>query len=67
MCDLVNSKQGTACIGQLEGMLMISPGVGLDLENYMERVQPGSVKRLRDGDAILHPSADPEVHITGAS
>ncbi len=47
----------------MEGILMISPGVGLELENYMERVAPGSVEKLRSGEIIEHPSADPDVQI----
>lgn len=38
---------------QLEGVLMVSPGVGMELENYMERIMPGSVDKLRQGEGDL--------------
>lgn len=47
----------------LAALLMISPGVGMDLNNYMERLMPGSVNRLKSGQILQHPSADPNLNI----
>uniref|UniRef100_A0A915DPH2 Uncharacterized protein n=1 Tax=Ditylenchus dipsaci TaxID=166011 RepID=A0A915DPH2_9BILA len=40
------------------GLLMISPGVGIQLEDYMERILPGSVAKLKAGQVLDHPAAD---------
>ncbi|KAI1717727.1 serine aminopeptidase, s33 domain-containing protein [Ditylenchus destructor] len=45
------------------GLVMISPGVGIKLEHYMERILPGSVEKLSRGEILEHPSADPNVCI----
>lgn len=47
----------------LAAILMIAPGVGLNIHNYMERLIPGSFKRLKDGQVLQHPSVDPQLNI----
>lgn len=38
--DVAKDENGTE--NRLAGLLMIAPGVGIDLKNYMERILPGS-------------------------
>lgn len=42
---------------------MISPGIGMNVESYVERLMPGSIKKLKAGNTLIHPSSDPTVQI----
>uniref|UniRef100_A0AC34QK14 Serine aminopeptidase S33 domain-containing protein n=1 Tax=Panagrolaimus sp. JU765 TaxID=591449 RepID=A0AC34QK14_9BILA len=46
----------------IAGLLLFAPGVGLSLD-YMERVLPGSVEKLQQGEVLDHPVADPKLKI----
>uniref|UniRef100_A0A914DQL4 Metalloendopeptidase n=1 Tax=Acrobeloides nanus TaxID=290746 RepID=A0A914DQL4_9BILA len=46
----------------IRGLVLFSPGVGLDL-NYMERVLPGAVVHLKQGRVVKHPAMDPNLDI----
>uniref|UniRef100_A0A1I7ZZ15 Hydrolase_4 domain-containing protein n=1 Tax=Steinernema glaseri TaxID=37863 RepID=A0A1I7ZZ15_9BILA len=41
--------------GQVAGLFLFCPGVGLDL-TYIDRVIPGSLKKLRQGAEMIHPA-----------
>lgn len=46
------------------GLLMISPGIGMNVERYVSRVMsPESLRALKNGETLLHPSADPKLRI----
>lgn len=45
------------------GILMISPGIGMNVESYVERLMPGTIESLKSGKTLNHPSNDPTVHI----
>lgn len=56
LVDLYSEKQ-IKLSNIVDGLLMIAPGVGMDLNNYMERLMPGSLKRLEAGDVLEHPTS----------
>jgi hypothetical protein len=48
----------------LPGLLLVSPGVGMEVNNYVERVLPGNAETLRAGLAVEHPTIDQHVRIS---
>lgn len=46
-----------------EGLLLISPGVGMEVDNYIRRVLPGHTKALHAGLTVEHPTTDSHARI----
>lgn len=47
----------------IAGLLLISPAVGMQVDNYVRRVLPDHMDALSKGKAVEHPSTDPAVQI----